>query len=421
MTPYEIDKHESKICRKCPRRKMDFLPAVAGMSNKIMFVGEAPTKIEIDRRKMFTGGGGSVLTDVLSDLRWDQEDIYFTNAIRCFDPAKKPSQDTKALEQCRKHLIKEIARVKPRYVVTMGEPAVRQIQGLRGIMANRGKHREVTVGNVTFQTMATIHPNFVFHDPGKKGLFAQDLRLAKRLYKNPNWKPKPRHYVICKTFKKVKRFFREVSKVKFLATDTETSGYNYHKKKLVASAFDFRQGHLLCLSFSWKSRTAWVIPLVKLKAKPMWTMKQMTFILKSLKELYERLDLLSTGHNFKFDQRFLSRLGTNAARMGDWIEYPRYKKEARALWPNFDVDVYKMGLFTKKKKMGVRDTMLMQHLIDENATKGLKDLVHIHTDQGDYEAEVFAAYEKMGADKQAGIRAKGGRHAAFKTHNSDKK
>jgi hypothetical protein len=152
------------------------------------------------------------------------------------------------------------------------------------------------------------------------------------------------------------RFFDSLEKETVIACDFETSGFNYEKDKVECSAYDFRNGKILCASFSTKSNTATVIPFYGFKAKPMWEDGPWKRIKRRMKILFEDQRKKWVFHNWAFDVRFAH--------------------------VTFGID---------PRKMNFDDTFLMQFTIDENMPKSLKDLVHMYTDMGDYESEVLAA------------------------------
>ncbi len=102
---------------------------------KLAFVGEAPGKNEVEKRRPFVGQAGKNLTNFLTTVGLTREDIYITNAVK-FRPVKEgkrgwinrsPSVQEERL--CCPFLHKELARVNPKVVVTLGNVPLRVLTG----------------------------------------------------------------------------------------------------------------------------------------------------------------------------------------------------------------------------------------------------------------------------------------------------
>lgn len=102
---------------------------------RVMFVGEQPGDIEDVRGKPFVGPSGKLIRSLLDELAVDQDDIYFTNAVKHFKYQirgkrrlhQKPSSGD--IEHCRSWLVEEIALIKPVVIVALGSTAARSLLG----------------------------------------------------------------------------------------------------------------------------------------------------------------------------------------------------------------------------------------------------------------------------------------------------
>lgn len=391
MKAYTVDKVNSKICAKCPRRDDgDVVQSKAGEEGGVMIVGECPSTEDVDCNSQMSGPSGAVLGEVMRKTKLEIEPLTLTNSIRCNMENRAPAKDKIAIQQCRKHLIREIELVKPSFVMSLGETALKSVIGKTGIMRERGMLvKQKLLKTHPFNAFPTVSPGFLLRKRSAKPLFDQDFARAKKFIDNPDWKPSPVTYTVCTTMEMVDHFFERVHVPHPVITfDTETSGYNFQTEKLEASALDYRNAHLLCLSFSWKRRTGWVIPLLGFKAEPIWTFKQLYNIFSRLKVMFEHAGILWVGHNIKFDQRFISRLGTNASRFHDFIGDKTAERAAKL--QSCDVDVLQMET--------VQDTFQIECLLNEEGAKGLKELASIHSDMGMYEEEIMEA-QKVNHEK----------------------
>lgn len=388
MKHYIVDKASSSVCENCPRYRARVVQSQPSASQhvKMMVVGEGPAVVEDRTGKPFQGLSGKLLNKVCHLLHIDRSELYITNALRCYDPVRPVDTDKKALEQCRKHLHKEIDLVRPRLVLTLGNPALFQIQNRRGVLSVRGQRVHVNIKERSYATVPTIHPAHVLRNPAQEPLLVADVRLAWRYACDPDWKPHPVTYRYVRTLDQFREMMRELQAASAIACDTESSGYNPLKNTYPTDGLDYLKGHLLCIQFSTAPRTAWVLPFVGQFSVALWTFDELRYILKRLHMLFSRDDVVWFGHNFKHDQRHLSRLGKNLARIRAFTDEASITVSPYQVFKRYDPDV---------TRMKVVDTMQQAILIDENATKGLKDIAALYTDLGAYEADVTDLVKKL--------------------------
>jgi len=111
-----------KNCKSC-RLEQTRNNAVCGegiIPAKLMFVAQAPGRIEDKTGEMFVGPSGKIFNQLLYSLGLNRNEIYLTNLIKCFLPkCRKPRHDE--MEICYTHFLKhEIDLVKPEIIVTLG-------------------------------------------------------------------------------------------------------------------------------------------------------------------------------------------------------------------------------------------------------------------------------------------------------------
>lgn len=163
----------------------------------LVLIGEEPGDAEDKQGEPFVGPAGRVLDRALADARIARTDTYLTNAVRHFrwkpDPRGGKRRiheppDTWQVRACRPWLDAELARLRPRIVVTLGATAGQALFGSSfRVGARRGEaiswtaaapdggtERELTV-------VPTIHPSAVLRaddrDDALAGLVA-DLKVA---------------------------------------------------------------------------------------------------------------------------------------------------------------------------------------------------------------------------------------------------
>lgn len=135
----------------------------------VMLVGEQPGDEEDRAGHPFVGPAGRLLRVLLGEAGIDPAAAYLTNAVKHFRFEirgkrrlhKTPSQ--RELDACNLWLRKEIERVQPRVIVTLGTTALRAVIGERiPIVAARQRTLVSLEGT---PVIATYHPSAVLRVP----------------------------------------------------------------------------------------------------------------------------------------------------------------------------------------------------------------------------------------------------------------
>lgn len=250
-----------------------------------------------------------------------KESIFFTQAIKCrtFDQNASNSD----IKQCKTYLDQEIERVKPKYILALGNEALLATIGRSGIMKYRGKVFDHPSGA---KVLPTISPSSVKRNPGQKPGYLADVRLfANLVLGRESGIPKPKYSVIDTREKldKLKDILKMTSE---LYWDVETvSDYYKPDGKIVSLS-------ATCIidTPSGKKRFVFALPLFHPDSP--WRRKWKA-VLQYLKKPLEKIKKV-TAHNGMYDTKWLRWLGINIR-------------------------------FTF-------DTMLAIHLLNENIQKGLK-------------------------------------------------
>ncbi|MNP17374.1 Uracil DNA glycosylase superfamily protein [compost metagenome] len=161
-----------RTCIQCDLSQMCAgpIPGVGSVTAPLMLVGEAPGKEEDENDVPFVGDSGQLLTLFLNQLKVDRRTIYTTNAVKCRPPKnRQPHADE--LDACRDHLMNEIKWVRPKIIVTLGNPAMWQIRKDKNlkITKERGRWHKLAIGRRTYMVLHTFHPSFVLRkeDPAE--------------------------------------------------------------------------------------------------------------------------------------------------------------------------------------------------------------------------------------------------------------
>ena len=190
-------------CRRCElwERATQAVPGRGGKQPRVMLVGEQPGDEEDKRGAPFVGPAGMLLRRAIAEAGLDLSDVYLTNAVKHFywEPRgprrihKTPAQ--RHIDACRAWLEKEIARLAPCVIVTLGSTA---LKGVTGSRATVGAARQETLVHPSGATiLASYHPSAALRAPdaeAREKLFATivgDLRRAARVAARRERSPTP--------------------------------------------------------------------------------------------------------------------------------------------------------------------------------------------------------------------------------------
>lgn len=152
---------------------------------KIMMIGEAPGREEVEQARPFVGKAGKNLSEFLEVLQLRREDIFISNVVK-FRPTKLSdrgsiSNRTPTDEEVKKflpYLIKEIEIINPQLIVTLGNTPLNALLG-----------KGVTVGGVHGRIQAfgerklypLFHPASIIYNPSLKPVYQKDVAELKNL------------------------------------------------------------------------------------------------------------------------------------------------------------------------------------------------------------------------------------------------
>lgn len=182
-------------CEKCDLSKTR-KNIVMGHGNRcanIVFIGEAPGRLEDIQGKPFVGTAGRILDNILKSMKLNREDVFITNIVKCRPPDNRnPTEEE--ISACSPYLDKELDVIKPKVIIPMGTFATRYILEKNGIeFKSMFKHH-----GVMFRVRDTIvyplyHPASLIYN---KELGETMLLDAKRL--DALWEQEIIHKVVKK-------------------------------------------------------------------------------------------------------------------------------------------------------------------------------------------------------------------------------
>jgi uracil-DNA glycosylase family 4 len=147
-----------------------------GNSNAdLMFIGEAPGADEDAQGEPFVGRAGQLLNKIIESIGMRRVDVCIGNINRCRPPGNRKPTIQEA-HTCRPFLIREIAVIKPKVIVVLGNTAFHNLMDTKvGITQARGIFHDY----FGVKVMPTFHPAFLLRDPHKKREVWEDMKKVR--------------------------------------------------------------------------------------------------------------------------------------------------------------------------------------------------------------------------------------------------
>lgn len=153
-------------CRRCPlaagRRTVVF-----GEGNPrapLLFVGEGPGEVEDETGRPFVGPAGQLLTQILASVGLSRDGVYIANVVKCRPPGNRPPT-RQEIETCWDWLAAQIALIRPRIIVTLGNtPTQWFLGGNEGITQLRGRFHRWKGG---IEVFPMYHPSYLLRNASK--------------------------------------------------------------------------------------------------------------------------------------------------------------------------------------------------------------------------------------------------------------
>lgn len=286
------------------------------------------------------------LTRLLRSCDFQSDDFEVAFLARCYGGEELKAQIREG-QHCLGPTEQLISKMSPSTVlVPMGATCCKVVAKKSSIQTAHG-----TVGEA-FQRVCvpTLHPAQVIAYPDSLPTFLADLGKIADAGEGIFTEKVNTNYVLVDTVEKFKEMYAALASSEVFTFDIEADSLNPFRSKP-------HPKNVLMFSFSNRAEHAWALPLDHVESP--WTPKQRAWVVKHLKLLLEKPEILKVPHHGKYDTKYIK--ATLGIEVANW---------------NFDT---MMGHYT-----GVTE---------EKGTHGLKILAWEYTDMGGYDDELDA-YKK---------------------------
>jgi DNA polymerase len=164
-------------CTRCPLHegRTKIVHTTGNFQADLLFVGEAPGVNEDAEGVPFVGRAGQLLNKIVEAIGLKREDVLVGNINRCRPPGNRTPTLPEA-HTCRPFLIREIAVVRPKVIVVLGNTACQNLLDTKvGITKLRGNFQDY----YGIKVMPTFHPAYLLRDPTKKRETWEDMKKVR--------------------------------------------------------------------------------------------------------------------------------------------------------------------------------------------------------------------------------------------------
>jgi DNA polymerase len=152
------------------------------LNARLMLVGEAPGKVEVERGRPFQGPAGRVLDELLDRLAIPRQDLYVTNVVKIRPYVENGQNKVNRAPRASEVrafvwiLQRELAIVRPRVVVALGAVAANAlIHPKFALKQDRGCWFDGPEGS---RILATYHPSYLLRLRGPDYEAARDAMAS---------------------------------------------------------------------------------------------------------------------------------------------------------------------------------------------------------------------------------------------------
>lgn len=151
---------------------------------ELMLIGEAPGEKETLEGRPFVGKAGKNLDEFLEISGFSRDKIYITNTVK-FRPVKisnagryvnrPPSREE--IELSLPWLLKEIALVNPRLIVSLGNVPLKALLGTKAVVGQMRGRFHTAMGYALFPM---YHPASLIYNPSLRPIYHEDVMKLKQ-------------------------------------------------------------------------------------------------------------------------------------------------------------------------------------------------------------------------------------------------
>jgi uracil-DNA glycosylase len=174
-------------CRKCPlgETRTRFVFGVGNPSADLVVIGEAPGAEEDRQGEPFVGRAGQLLNQILQAVKFNREDVFICNILKCRPPNNRDPQSSE-VEQCEPYLRRQLELLSPKIILALGRIAGQTLLKTNDSLAVLRSRMHTYQG---IPLMVTYHPAALLRNPQWKKPTWDDVQKLRALYDDVTGQP----------------------------------------------------------------------------------------------------------------------------------------------------------------------------------------------------------------------------------------
>ena len=299
-----------------------YVPGCGCSSAKLMIIGEAPGRHEVEKGYPFAGPTGALLDQALAYAELPRHECYLTNVVKIRPPNNKLDdlkQIGHSIEEFLPQLWDEIQSINPNCILALGNTALTALTNLKGIEKYRGSILQCKTGN---KVVPALHPAALMPHEGALSAVHQwkefawikaDVKRAVAQSLFHEYNPPQRTLRVAQNSAEVMRFLSRYQDKDKVALDVETF-------KTIPQ----------CIGLAFNDWEAMSIPLFPTELSPI---HDTVIIWQLLSEFLHDTKIKIMAQNAKFDEKRCRQIGLDwhdcyfDMAMGWHILYPEFPKK----------------------------------------------------------------------------------------------
>ncbi len=177
-----LEVHRQAICncQNCPlgATRTKFVYGVGNPRAGVMFIGEAPGRDEDLKGEPFVGRAGQLLDKILAAIKFNREDVYIANILKCRPPNNRDPLPVE-METCLPYLKEQIRLIQPKLICALGRIAA---QSLLNTNETLGRLRKKWHEFEGIPFLVTYHPAALLRFEQYKRDTWEDVQMLRARY-----------------------------------------------------------------------------------------------------------------------------------------------------------------------------------------------------------------------------------------------
>lgn len=178
MNALETIANKIHDCTLCPlhNTRKNAVPGEGPDKVSLMFIGEAPGRVEDEQGRPFIGKSGKVLDKYLQLVGIDRRKVFITSIVKCRPPNNRTPHHNEIQLCVTNYLSHQIDCLQPSVICLLGGVAIHAMLGVKKVEQARGK---VIRGEQVY--FATYHPAAAGRNRLWEKALYEDMCLLKKL------------------------------------------------------------------------------------------------------------------------------------------------------------------------------------------------------------------------------------------------